>query len=403
MAKETNNANKVLRDRRYLKSNALVNAKGKSSLLAQKIFAIGIQQAHIDENTGKLVARIYGTELRAILHRKNGSFYDQITELIEPPVGKPSIMDWRVIYKDDATKKVEAINLISRCNFQNGILEIWFDESITAQIHELKSNYTVYSLEETIPLKSIYSFRLYEILKSEYDYQSYRAKRMGMSVYSDKAFIYETNLIDLKLKLGIIDPSISRGLLKALKESNPDYKKIEELIENQKDDLKYTQYSNFKRLTLDRAQKELEQKTRLSFDYEEIKAGRGGKVIGIKFFIKFKAAKDGYIDKKVEKIYSPEEKDQVLEEIMDMIHEKLKLKEYKAIAEAAHYNVDKVSKQYDILLKKKTGVDSMVGYLIQAIKEDYAPPLSIPARNSFNNFKQNTYDFDELEKQLIEN
>ncbi len=35
----------ILEGKYYSKSNALVNAKGKGSLLSQKLFAVGIQQA----------------------------------------------------------------------------------------------------------------------------------------------------------------------------------------------------------------------------------------------------------------------------------------------------------------------------------------------------------------------
>ena len=70
----------VLKGRHYSKSNALINAKGTTSLLAQKIFSVGIQQAQLDETTGQLVATLYGSDLRRIFANKSGSFYDHIKE-----------------------------------------------------------------------------------------------------------------------------------------------------------------------------------------------------------------------------------------------------------------------------------------------------------------------------------
>lgn len=392
----------ILVGKKYSKSNALVNAKGKTSLLGQKLFAVGVQQVGRNEETGRLESVMYGTELRAIFGNNSGSFYEQIKELVEPIKGKPSLMDWRVVYTDDTTKTIEAINVITDCKFENGILTLRYNDSIENQIIELKKGYTVYSLEETIPLKSLYSFRIYEILKAEYDLQAHRARKMGMTVDSNKVFVLEMELTDLKLRLGIIDPTINKNILKAIKKTNPDYDYIEELSKEQTDSVKYIKYSNFKRLALDRAQKELSEKTHLSFDYEEIKNGRGGKVVGIRFYIKFR--KDDSVTE-IKGELADDEKDNALEEIMDIIDEKLKLREYKSIAEAAGYDVELVRKQYNAIQNKGTDIKNLVGYLIEAVKEDYEEPSAKKAKrsNSFNNFKQNTYDFNELEEQLLDN
>ncbi len=72
----------ILKGRHYSKSNALINAKGTTSLLAQKIFSVGIQQAQLDNMTGQLVATLYGSDLRRIFSNKSGSFYDHIKALV---------------------------------------------------------------------------------------------------------------------------------------------------------------------------------------------------------------------------------------------------------------------------------------------------------------------------------
>ena len=171
----------LLKGKNYSKSNALVNSKGKANLLAQKLFAIGIQQAKEDK-TGILTAELRGTDLRKVFGNTNGSFYDEIKSLVEPIQGKPSLMDWRIVYSDDTTKSVEAINIVTDCKFEDGIFQMRFNNKVNKEIRELKQNYTVFSLAETIPLKSIYSFKLYEMLKSEYDRQDYIAKKSGKIV-----------------------------------------------------------------------------------------------------------------------------------------------------------------------------------------------------------------------------
>ncbi len=394
----------ILEGRKYSKSNALVNAKGKSSLLGHKLFAVGLQQMSLDEKTGELESTLYGTDLRQIFGKENsGSFYEQIKELVEPVKGKESFMDYRFVYSDDTTKKIEAYNLVTGCTFENGVLNIKYNKAITDQIYELKSNYTVYALSETMQLKSLYSFRLYEILKAEYDYQAHGAKKMGMTVDNNTEFILEINLTDLKLRLGIIDPTANKEILKAIKKVNPDYDEIEELADSQKDNLKYAKYSNFKRLCLERPKKELAEKTKLSFEYKEQTNGRGGKVVGIRFFIKFKR-NNSEQEVNVLKEVSEEQKENVLDEIIEIIDEKLKLKEYRAIAEAANYNTELIKKQYEALEKKGTDIKNLVGYLISAVREDYETNVKKKlVENSFNNFEQNTYDFEELEKKILDN
>ena len=54
----------------------------------------------------------------------------------------------------------------------------------------------------------------------------------------------------------------------------------------------------------------------------------------------------------------------------------------------------------DAIQNKSTDIKNLVGYLIEAVREDYEAPSVKRAKssNSFNQFKQNSYDFDELEK-----
>ncbi|MBU3157613.1 hypothetical protein [Clostridium estertheticum] len=46
-------------------------------------------------------------------------------------------------------------------------------------------------------------------------------------------------------------------------------------------------------------------------------------------------------------------------------------------------------------------IGNMVGWLIDAIKKDYKQPISKIKVDNFNNYKQRTYDFDDLEKKLL--
>ncbi len=404
----------ILFGKQYQKSNSLINAKGTTSLLAQKIFAVGIQQAKLEEETGQLVTTLYGTDLKKVFGIRGGSFYNHIKELVEPVKGKASLLDWRIIYTDDTSEEIEALNVVTDCNFKDGILQMRYNSKITNEIYQLKENYTQFSLEETIPLKSIYSYRLYEILKSEFDKQSYVAHKNGENLNNEKPYILVVNLVDLKLRLGIIDPNENREIINALKKSNVDYDYIEKLSnEGPKgskkgssesgDKSKFSDYSNFRKFALDKAKAELEEKTSIRFEYEPVKQGKGGKVQSIRFFI-YGKKNTKIVEEKI-KVLTPEEKEEFLDEVSDIIEEKLKVRDLKAIAEASGYNLDKVKKAYDVLCNVNGGVDNVTGFMIKAIKEGYE--ASVSRKNakatSFNMFEQNTYDFKELEEQLLDN
>lgn len=385
----------------YSKSNTLVNAKGNSSLLTQKLFALGIQQAEIDEKTGILSSTIYGTDLRKMFGNSNGSFYEKIKEATIQVQGQPSLLDYRLVYANDASETIEAINVITDCKFEGGVLTMRYNTKVNNDIYRLKANYTTYALSEIMPLNSKYSLRLYEILKAEYDRQSYIAHKTGRT-NDGKAYVMEINLTDLKLRLGIIDPSIDKKILNAVQAENPDYNLIEELAMTQKDGRKYKKASNLKANVLDKACEELAEKTNLSFEYEDVKAGQGGKIIGLRFFIRYNNSKKSDAEgEETSTGLSENEREAVIDEIFDYIDEKVKPKDLKAIAEAAGYDFEKVKKQYDIAKKKKKAVPDIVGYLIRAIKEDYSEP--VPMKNGFTNFEQNVYDFEDLEKRLLDN
>ncbi len=399
----------ALSGRHYQKSNALVNSKGKANLLAQKLNAVCIQQAVEDEKTGILTATIRGTDLKKIFGTNSGSFYDKIKALVYPAKNKPSLMDWRIIYTDDESKTIEVINIIMDCKFEDGELQVRYNDKVNKQIRQLKNNYTVYSLAETIPLKSIYSFRLYEILKAEYDKQDYWAKKNG-TWQPGAVYVLDIDIIDLKLRFGIIDATTSTEITNALKKSNPDYKKIEELVEKLPDELKeehiqYKRFDNFKRKALEAPKKELAEKASIYFDYEQLKSGRGGKTTAIRFYIHKKQRKTEIVESEKTLNLSDEQKEDFLDELRDIFDNKIKkTKDLRSIAEAANYDMDLIEEKYEY--SKAQDVENLVGWMIKAIQEDYSAPVSAKpkrTKDSFNNFEQRDIDFDELEEALIDN
>ncbi len=225
------------------------------------------------------------------------------------------------------------------------------------------------------------------------------------------------NIVDLKLRLGIIDPNENRDIINALKKSNIDYDLIGKIADDAakakkkdpsadkeaiKKASKYSDFSSFRKNALETAQKELAKKTCIQFDFEPVRAGRGGKVVGVRFFITSKK-KTKYVPIVEDVVITDDQKEDIIDQINDLIDFKVKIKDLRAIAEASDYNLSKVEKAYNVLKNVKGGVDNPTGFMIKAIKDGYDVPSGGYSQNSFNNFTQNEYDFDDLEKKLLDN
>jgi plasmid replication initiation protein len=151
------------------------------------------------------------------------------------------------IYDNDEKGWVK-YNVFSRCRFRpkDAILELRFDADLKPHYLHLKERFTQYSLTEFMNLPSIYSQRLYEILKS----------------WNDKP---EINIAIEELCDMLDVPKSFRDDFGALR-----------------------------RKVLERAYKDIAERegSTLWFDWEAIKRGRGGKVVAIHFVFTQDKARD---------------------------------------------------------------------------------------------------------------
>ncbi len=388
----------ILEGKKYKKSNDLINSRGRSSLLVQRLFAISIQQAELDEK-GMLRASIYGTDLKKIFGTTSNNLYKTIKEAIQPKRNKASIMDYRIIITNDQEKSLEAINVIMDASFEDGVFNIRFNDKITKELWELKANYTTFALEETMRFRSVYTWRIYEMLKAVWDKYSHLDKRKGLP--PKEPYIIVMNLTDLKLRLGIIDAQSSNDIVAALKKDTPDFERIEDLAERDEEAQKLKEYGDLRKNVLEKARKEmLDKSTNIYYTYEPIRSGKGGKTKAIRFFIYNKNKKNTVIES--QSTLTQEEKDNIVDEISVLIEEKIKPKECRQIAEAAEYDLSKVQKAYAVA-KSTKNIDNIVGFMIKAIQDDYEIPVSRIGTSKWGNFEQQKLDFRTLEEQLLDN
>lgn len=377
-----------LRDNIYKKSNFLIAAKYKSTLMENKILAISLAHANemyeeTTEDGTVWVSKLHASEIRKILGVNGGSLYENLKDTAE------LLMSRNMGYIDPEKKVFDYINFVQRARYIKGEFYIYYTPYFRKYIRQVQKNYTEFNLKIMVSFKSDYAFRLYELIKSQCYYINKSAK-------SDNTYLISFGLSELMFDLGVIDASTSE-VIKILKNENaPDYDKAAEKATVKKKRLS-TSWSEFRRQALDIAVKEINnnQNINMNLKYDTMRKGKGGKVTTIIFTATI--GKELLLDEQIieeVRTLNEEEKISFLDDLGDIIKEGLKIKDLKAIAEAANYNLALIEEKYN--LSKKQNIDNLVGWLISAIKEDYQKPIStIKSLKNNYNFEESDTVYDE--------
>jgi len=238
---------------------------------------------------------------------------------------------------------------LSSARYRNGegTVILKFDSNLKPYMLELKELYTSYKIDNVLSLKSKYSIRIYEILKS--------------NLFKNQVTI---ELEELKNMVGAKEKA-------------------------------YNIYNNVKNRILTQAQKELKEKTDINFTYEELKTGR--KVTSIKFNIISNKNKA-----KNEIAVASEDSQQDLDLIKQVqaIFYKHSITglEARCVLKDANTNIDLIKQCYDYLLTKD--IDNVVGYARKLVR-GFNEPQENTKPSTFNDYEQRVYNFEELEKKLL--
>ncbi len=347
-------------DKPVIKSNKLILAHFKMTTYEQKIILLCISKIKINaKRTGieklndNLFFELDAKEISDFLNVNPRTLYKDLDTISN------RLMNHEIQIKDDKNERFEKIRPFPYAKYELGKFYLRIEQSMEEYLLELKERFTMYDINNIRMLNSNYSLRIYEVLKS-YEWVNE----------------YVFDISELKQIIGILT-------VKDDKVANDPY----------------ARYYDFKKRVLLVAQKELKEKTDISFKFEEIKKGR--KIDKLKFYITSN-------NKHIELENVPEEKekheeidiDDLIERLQDIIEEKLKIKEYKALLQAANNNVELIQAKYQIA-KKQRKIDNLVGWMVKAIQEEYSEPVEKRKMNSFNNIEGRQYDYEELERALL--
>jgi plasmid replication initiation protein len=213
------------------KSNALIRSHWTiESVLEPRIVAVLASKVHkYDEDF-----KIYEIPVSEILGSNYGGH-----DLRELVFVVDNIMGRVLTIYDSDGKGWAKYNVFSRCRFRpkDAVLELRFDADLKPHYLQLKERFTQYSLAEFMSLPSVYSQRLYEILKSWND-------KPGVEI----EFCDLCNMLDVPASLR-------------------------------------TNFAYFRRRVLEQAHRDIVEReySTLWFDWEPIKSGKNSKVVAVRF------------------------------------------------------------------------------------------------------------------------
>ena len=333
------------------KANKLITANYNLSLQEQKLILILASMVQPEDNEFKE----YEFEIKKFMKLLNIETQTKYSEI--PKITKGLM---KKVFEIQENDDIVQLSWLSSARYKTGrgIVVLKFDSSLKPYLLQLKQFYTSYKLQNILSLKSKYSLRLFEILKSNQFKKS-----------------WEVELDELKKLLGANEKS-------------------------------YTVYQNVKNRIIIQAQKELKDKTDIAFEFEEIKTGR--RVTVLKFHIYSNKINDAtYSEVSITKaddtsvdteVYINE--DDKIFELYNLFKEyKISFESIKNILKSANGNINKVKDVFEYA--KTQNIDNFVGYMIAMVKGNNFKEPKIVKRAKRANFTEREYDYNKLEKQLL--
>lgn len=127
-----------------------------------------------------------------------------------------------------------------------------------------------------------------------------------------------------------------------------------------------------------------------------MRSGRGGKIYGIDFEV---TKKDMNVEPTVdEEVPTPNdvELDDLIDKVMDIIDEKIKISQAKALLKVANYDINKIEYAYELACKQEN-IRNLIGWMTSAIQNGYEDN---PIHKVKGQAPEETVEFDEYMEQM---
>lgn len=391
-------------------SNALIQAREKTSLLESKIELLAIYRMKDEMTTvskkdakGRTYSvhqvKINSSEIRQLSGRTGGSLYTDIE------AAAYELKQKLYIYRDPKNNQFTMDSLYGEVSYKDGVLTVDFNPATEHLFMNLTGKFTKLRLDIAFKFQTNGGFQMYKLFKS----YAYKLPDVDFDLPQEKqVFLEKTySLSEFRLQLGYVDlnqPDVKKEASKA----HPNSDKMAALEKKPK----YKRWNDFNARVVKPGVEEVNAISDIYIAGVEKILGSRGKVEKIRVIIQnnlefYKKHKmDGNLKNEKKESVIPvneEEIDEFIDKISDIIPLKLKLSEYKAIAKASVYDLDKIKIACDVMDSYNKDIDNVAQFLITAIEENWEVPTKKKVnkrKNDFNDFEQRTYDYDELEEKL---
>lgn len=404
--------------------NSIVRAREKTNLLESKIEILAIH--HLDKNSKiKEKKDNYGNtyqvnyvvlsakEIQQLMGRDDGDTYNDIRHAAF------ALKEKYLIVENKESRQFVLRSMYGDVAYDNGSLYVEFNPDVQDLFLDMKEKFTKLSLPIMFSFKKNGGFQLYKVLKSYAFSPNLPKIDMKLSQSELPSYRISYELTDLRMVLGYVD--INQDKLKEeASKKNPNFEKMAK--EEKKP--QYKRWSDFNVRVIEPGVKEINTISDIYIS-EVVKntSGRGGRVTSIDFYIQhnkayYEAQQEDVLqeDKNsdVVKELSNEQKADFYDEILDIIEEKIKIKDAMTIAEASLYDIERIKTAYEVLklYSKNHKEVNVVGFVLKAIKENWEPDISTKSSSSkedsvsktkFSNFNERDYDYEEFIKDILKN
>ena len=346
------------------KSNELVSAKYKSTLLENQVMAIALTRIEVDvsENSDTLVARLYPGELKKLIGDPT-HIYRTLKSVSKTMTGHSMILE-------DGKGNFNAFAIVNNADYVDGVFTVEFNKKLKDHILGLEKNYTTLELSVLTDFKRNSSFRLYELLKREIYKSDPRIDGGRVQI--------EYNISELRFMIGLANID-DQGVKNAMARMGNDINWDELYLKLDKKDRKYEAWGELQRCVIRPAQEELIEKSNIRFEYEGLREGR--KMARILFSIyPNKPKNEDIIDERQRIIEANAVPNRQLEMPMDTCpeiyeefvgHNKLAKEDIDLLLQKAAFDKAKVRKAIEMADSKQDMISNYMGFLIRCIEENW--------------------------------
>lgn len=351
------------------RSNVLIESKSSTSLFERKLLNIAIAKAVIED--GELIARVTTKDVKNYLHISGNSIYTRLRDASKETLGHV------VSIEDEGKENFIMFNVVNKCEYRDGVFTTRFTKEMKPHIYNLKKDYTRMSLDVLCSFKSLFTTRIYEILRTQY----YRFEKEA----SDEIIVPRPpkapySLSELKFTLNVVNANASKTVKRLVEQG-----RFDEAIEEIKD-ASFEDWRNFRRKVLEVAKKELEESnySEICFDYEPVKSGKGGEVTGIRFKVRknlncthhsdlWRIRGDEMLEiiPDVLEAKQPGIQEGLILEVADIFgNEPITIQGIKTLILAADQDVESIKKAF-AMAKQQTYINNLVGWMKKCLEEKW--------------------------------